>query len=100
MYTGQGQGVYNHDGRSLGAQLHGYGQAWALTHFLMEQHFDKFLIFYRRLGELPPDTFLSGEIVNQLFDECLAVERELLDHQWRDYMSSLKTDVELILEGN
>jgi len=53
--------------RSLGAQLHGYGQAWALTHFLMERHFDKFLAFYRRLGELPPDTFLNSDIINQLF---------------------------------
>jgi hypothetical protein len=86
--------------RSLGAQLHGYGQAWALTHFLMEKHFDKFLAFYRRLGELPPDTFLSAEIINHLFDESLGMGREELDRQWRSYMSSLKTDVELILEGN
>lgn len=84
---------------SHGATLHGYGQAWALTHFLMEKHFDKFMTFYRRLGELPPDTFLSAEIVNQLFDESFAIDRPILDHQWRAYMSSLKTDVELILEG-
>ena len=67
---------------------------------LMEKHFDKFLAFYRRLGELPPDTFLSAEIINHLFDESLGMGREELDRQWRSYMSSLKTDVELILEGN
>jgi hypothetical protein len=85
--------------RSLGATLHGYGQAWALTHFLMEKHFDKFMAFYRRLGELPPDTYLSQEVVNQLFDEALATDRQVLDYQWRGYMNSLKTDLELILDG-
>jgi hypothetical protein len=84
---------------SLGAKLHGYGQAWALTHFLLEKHFDGFLAFYRRLGELPPDTFLSSEIVNQLFDESIGVDRIVLDQQWRAYMSSLKTDIEIILDG-
>jgi hypothetical protein len=87
--------------RSLGGQLHGYGQAWALTHFLMEKHFEKFLTFYRRLGELPPDTFLSADIVNQLFDESLGVDRDELDRQWREYMNALKTtDVETVLSGN
>jgi Protein of unknown function (DUF1570) len=85
--------------RSLGATLHGYGQAWALTHFLMEKHFDKFMAFYRRLGELPPDTYLSQEVINQLFDEALATDRQILDYQWRGYMNSLKTDIELILDG-
>ena len=85
---------------SLGATLHGYGQAWALTHFLIEKHFDGLMAFYRRLGEMPPDTFLSQEIMNQLFDETIKVNRDSLDREWRTYMSTLKTDVELILEGN
>jgi hypothetical protein len=66
----------------------------------MEKHFDKFLAFYRRLGELPPDTFLSSEIINQLFDETVNIDRAALDQQWRAYMSGLKTDIELILAGN
>jgi hypothetical protein len=93
-----GDQIFDYAG-SHGAKLHGYGQAWALTHFLLERHFDKFLVFYRRLGELPPDTVLSQEIVNALFDEALPIDRALLDQQWRAYMGSLKTDVELILEG-
>jgi len=93
-----GDQIFDYAG-SLGARLHGYGQAWALTHFLMEKHFDKFFLFYRRLGELPPDTVLSQEIVNELFDECLQIDRAILDQQWRGYMASLKTDIELILEG-
>jgi Protein of unknown function (DUF1570) len=85
--------------RTTSGTLHGYGQSWALTHFLMEKHFDKFMTFYRRLGELPPDTFLSSEVINQLFDESIELDRGLLDNQWRLYMRSLKTDVELILDG-
>ncbi len=83
---------------SHGAKLHGYGQAWALTHFLLEKHFDKTLAFYRRLGELPPDTYPSQDIVNRLFDECIGIERGSLDQQWRAYMGSLKTNLEQILE--
>jgi len=80
--------------------LHGYGQAWALTHFLIDKHFDKFLTFYRRLGELPPDTFLSAEIINQIFDESIGIDRGSLEQQWKAYMATLKTDIELILEAD
>lgn len=92
-----GDQIFDYAG-SLGATLHGYGQAWALTHFLLERHFDAFLAFYRRLGELPPDTFLSAEIINQIFDEAIGIDRLALDQEWRAYMQSLKTDVELIFE--
>lgn len=94
-----GDQIFDYAG-SLGSTLHAYGQAWALTNFLLEKHFDKLMTFYRRLGELPPDTFLSQEIINQIFDECVGISRDKLDEQWRAYMKTLKTDVELILEGN
>jgi hypothetical protein len=76
----------------------GYGQAWALTHFLMEKHFDGFMSFYRRVGEMPPDAHLSSDVINQLFDEEIKVKRTFLDQEWRSYMSKLKTDVEEILD--
>jgi len=85
---------------SHGEKLHGYGQAWALTHFLMERHFDEFMAFYRRLGEMPPDTFLSQDIINQVFDDAVSVGRDALDREWRAYMATLKTDLDLILEGH
>jgi hypothetical protein len=94
-----GDQIFDYAG-SLGATLHGYGQAWALTHFLVERHFDGLMAFYRRLGEMPPDTFLSQEVINQIFDESIKVGRDALDKEWRSYMSTLKTDLELILEGN
>jgi len=84
---------------SHAARLHGYGQAWALTHFLIEKHFDEFMTYYRRLGELPPDVKFSPELLNKLFDEVFTIDRKSLDFEWRAYMGSLKTDVELILEG-
>jgi len=80
-----------------GAALHGYGQAWALTHFLMEQHFTDFMTYYRRLGEMPPDIILSPALLNKLFTQSFKTDRQTLDVQWRSYMSSLKTDVDQVL---
>jgi hypothetical protein len=85
--------------RTTRGTLHGYGQSWALTHFLLEKHFDKFMTFYRRLGELPPDTIFSAGVVNRLFDEAIGLDRDILDNQWRIYMSNLKTDAELVLSN-
>ncbi|MEX2025797.1 MAG: DUF1570 domain-containing protein, partial [Pirellulaceae bacterium] len=82
-----------------GATLHGYGQAWALTHFLMEKRFDEFMTFYRRLGEMPPDVVLSPQVLTQLFDEVFGKDRTALDREWRAYMRSLKTDVDIVLQG-
>lgn len=78
------------------SKLHAYGQAWAITHFLMEKHFTKFITYYRRLGEMPPDIVLSPELLTKLFDEIFGTDRQTLDDEWRDYMSSLKTDMEII----
>lgn len=90
-----GDQIFDYAG-SHASTVHGYGQAWALTHFLMEKHFDGFIAFYRRLGEMPPEVQLSQEILNKMFDECIKVDRAALDVQWRTYMRSLKTDLEII----
>jgi hypothetical protein len=62
----------------------------------MEKHFDGFIAFYRRLGEMPPEVHLSQDILNKMFDECIKVDRAALDVQWRSYMRGLKTDLEII----
>jgi hypothetical protein len=80
------------------SKVAGYGQAWALTHFLMEKHFDGFMAFYRRVGEMPPDAHLSSDVINQIFDEEIKVKRTFLDQEWRSYMSKLKTDVEELVD--
>ncbi len=80
------------------ATIHGYGQAWALTHFMMERHFDELMTFYRRLGELPPDLKVSSETLVKLFDESVKIDHSRLDSEWRAYMRTLKTDLEVILD--
>lgn len=83
--------------RSLGATLHGYGQAWALTHFLIEKHFDELMRFYKALGELPPDINFTPEVLNALFNRTFGGDRQGLEQEWRSYMRTLKTDTEEVL---
>ncbi len=78
--------------------LHGYGQSWALTHFLMERHFDQLMVYYRRLGEMPPDVMLNPTVLTGLFNEAFGEDRARLELEWRTYMRSLRTDLERALE--
>ncbi len=93
-----GDQIFKYAG-SHGASLHGYGQAWALTHFLMERHFKEFMSYYRRLGEMPPDIILSPDLLNKLFAEEFKMDRKDLDTEWRGYMRSLKTDVDQVMDN-
>jgi len=83
---------------SGGATLHAYGQAWGLTHFLMNERFEDLMRFYRRLGEMPSDFVLSPKILNKLFSDVFGQDRTALDLRWRSYMRALKTDMEVYLE--
>lgn len=91
-----GDQIFDYAG-SHSSTLHGYGQAWALTHFLMERHFEEFIAFYRRLGEMPADVKLSQETLTTVFNDCVKKDRRALDTEWRSYMRGLKTDLEIIL---
>jgi len=83
------------------AVLHAYGQAWALTHFLMAEHFDQLMELYRELAKrktkgeklFPPKENLA------LFKKVFGDDLNVLNAQWRRYMKSLKTDVERIVDG-
>ena len=84
--------------KSLGATLHGYAQAWALTHFLIEEHFAGYTAFCRRLGEMPPDTRISSEVLQRVFSSCFAeTDIEQLNGQWKTYMRGLQTDTAKII---
>ena len=83
---------------TLGGTLLGYGQAWALTHFLMDRHFDKLMAYYRRLGEMPPHVPLSPAVLTELFNEIFGEDRFRLELEWRNYMRSLRTDIEIALQ--
>ncbi|MEM9366971.1 MAG: DUF1570 domain-containing protein [Planctomycetota bacterium] len=81
----------------LGNQLPAYGQAWALTHFLFDRHFDGLMAFYERLGELSEgkDMKISehAEEMLAVFDEVFP-DRAGLEIEWRRYMRTLRTDME------
>lgn len=82
-----------------GATLHGYAQAWALTHFLLEKHFDEFIAFYGLLAEMPPDVVLTEDLLTEAFDECFQKDRVALNSEWHRYMKTLQTDKEKIIGG-
>lgn len=87
----------NHAGK-----LHAYGQAWALTHFMLERHQVEMLAFYNQLGKMPADLVLSPETLHKLFDEAIKpsnIDRTQLTRAWRDYMDEQKTDVAKMLDG-
>jgi hypothetical protein len=84
--------------KNLGATLHGYAQAWALTHFLIEKHFDEYTTFCRRLGEMPPDTRLSPKTLQMVFNSSFDLEdTKGLTAQWKHYMKGLQTDTSKII---
>jgi len=93
-----GDQIFDYAG-SHDSTIHAYGQAWALTHFLMERHFEEFISFYRRLGEMPPEVQFSQETLTTIFNEAIKKERRSLDVEWRTYMRGLKTDLDIILDG-
>ncbi len=83
---------------SHGATLHAYGQAWGLTHFLMNEHPDQLIQFYKRLGDLPPDYIIGRPTLLELFSESFGSDHKKLDMQWKSYMRGLKTDVEKFIQ--
>ena len=80
--------------------LAAYGQAWALTHFLMDQHLAELIDFYKKMAV---DTFDSERDdawrsrTLATFKECFG-DIETLELEWRRYMRSLKTSDELLAE--
>jgi hypothetical protein len=82
----------------LNSQLHGYGQSWALTHFLMERHFDQLVAYYRALAKQPEGEALSAEEQGEIFREIFGKKTTGLEAEWRAYMNGLQTDLERIIE--
>ena len=86
---------------SLGDQLPAYGQAWALTHFLINQHFDELVKFYKATHDLEES---EEETVKERSEKLLAKFKEVfpdlpsLELEWRRYMRGLKTDMEILVE--
>jgi hypothetical protein len=89
------------------SKIHAYGQAWALTHFLMTHHFDKLTKYYqlvatKKMDDMkkidPKDPKKFFDTTRGWFHEVFGKDIGPLEREWRNYMSTLKTDVELVLE--
>ncbi len=86
-----GDQIFTH-ARTTEAALHGYGQSWALTHYLMEHHFDQLIDYYRRLAQFKPNDEPTAEQLTTVFNAAFGSTRATLDSRWRQYMSTLQTD--------
>ena len=53
----------------MGSTVHAYGQAWALTHFLMNRHYNKLMEYYQRLGQRKSEELLKPEENLAIFEE-------------------------------
>ncbi len=81
---------------TLDALLHGYGQAWALTHFLMNRHFEQLVKYYQLVAAVEAEEPLEADEYERLFIEAFGDDLDSLEEEWRKYMVGLKTDLELI----
>jgi hypothetical protein len=87
------------DAASGEAEMAAYGQAWALTHFLMARHFDKLVKYYLLMAQKRSAGQLPAEENVEAFEQVFGKLDGGLEREWRTYMSSLKTDLQRILDG-
>jgi hypothetical protein len=82
------------------AVLDAYGYAWALTHFLMEKHFEKLVDYYKKCSELQADEqgAIERQILVNLFTDSFGDLRHL-ESEFHHYMSTLKTDIQRMIEA-
>jgi hypothetical protein len=77
-----------------GAIMHAYGQAWGLTHFLVDKHFDELNEYWRNLSRLPADMIIGEDDLVRCFDAAFGKDRSKLDQEWRRHMNGLQTDMD------
>ncbi len=71
-----------------------YGQAWALTHFLMETRFDKLIAYYRKTSELDVgEKGIARRELIRMFEDSFG-NLDSLQREWHQYMSTLKSDID------
>ncbi len=91
--------IFDYAASNMGTMA-AYGQAWALTHFLMDQHLPELMKFYREMAvddfEVKKDEAWRQQTL-QTFRECFG-DLDELESEWKRYMRSLKTDLELIAD--
>ena len=83
--------------RSQNQAVEAYGQAWALTYFLMETRFDKLISYYKKCNQLANDASPRNRVV--AFTEVFGDIR-LLEREFHAFMTKLKTDEERIQDAS
>jgi len=73
-----------------------YGQAWALTYFLMETRFNKLIEYYKKSTEF--DIEASPQLRIDAFTEIFGDMRRL-EREFHMFMESLKSDIDRIREA-
>lgn len=80
--------------------LAAYGQAWALTHFLMDRHMPELMEFYKKMAVDDFETERDDawrEKTFATFKDCFG-DVQQLELEWRTYMRDIKTSDELLIE--
>jgi hypothetical protein len=91
--------IFDFAGNSFSVQA-AYGQAWALTHFLMDRHLSELMQFYKQMAvdnfQTDRDDAWRTKTLDT-FRDCFG-DLDALHLEWRKYMRSLKTDLEKIAD--
>jgi hypothetical protein len=75
-------------------EVDAYGQAWALTHYLMENKPEKLVEYYRRTSEIDPsDGPIQRKELVGIFVEVFG-DLNKLEVDWHLYMRTLETDID------
>ena len=82
--------------RDLGEAVEAYGQAWALTYFLMETRFDRLLTYYGKCSQFEDDESPANRVAGfvEVFGDLRSLERE-----FHSFMGTLKSDVDRIRDA-
>ena len=83
--------------RTQNQAVEAYGQAWALTYFLMETRFAKLIDYYKKCSHLANDASPRTRVAAfvEIFGEIRLLERE-----FNTFMKKLKTDEERIQDAS
>lgn len=82
--------------RDLGEAVEAYGQAWALTYFLMETRFDKLLNYYQKCSAFEDEESPVRRVAAfvEIFGDLRTLEEE-----FHSFMRTLKSDVDRIRDA-
>jgi len=80
----------------MGEAVEAYGQAWALTYFLMETRFDKLIDYYAKCSGFEDEEPTARRV--QTFSEVFG-DLKSLEQEFHKFMGTLKSDVDRIRDA-